>query len=156
VDINATLLGQIITFAIFVWFTSKFVLPMIKSSMDKRRQVILDGLEASKKGHEKLRQAEEEADKCLKAAKQECDNIIHNANKQASKILDDSRTSALNERTDIIVSGHKQIEQEINKVKTDLQKDMSKLIIQCAEKILMKSINAKDHTALIDKFVKKL
>lgn len=155
-DINATLIGQIITFAIFVWFTDKFVLPMIKSSMDKRRQVILDGLEASKKGHEKLKQAEEEAENCFKSAKQECDNIISNANKQAGKILDDSRTSALNERNEIIVSGHRQIEQEINKVKMELQKEMAKLIIQGAEKVLMKSINAKDHSSILDKFVKKL
>lgn len=155
-DINATLLGQIITFAIFVWFTNKFVLPMIKSSMDKRKQVILDGLEASKKGHEKLKQAEDESEKCLKAAKQDCDNIISNANKQASKILDDSRINALNERNEIIVSGHKHIEQEINKVKMELQKDMAKLIIQGAEKILMKSINAKDHVSILDKFIKKL
>jgi len=156
VDINATLFGQVITFAIFVWFTSKFVLPMIKSSMDKRKQVILDGLEASKKGHEKLKQAEEEAEKCLKAAKQECDNIIANANKQSSKILEDSRSNALNERNDILVSGHRQIEQEINKVKMDLQKEMAKLIIQGAEKVLAKSINAKDHAIILDKFVKKL
>lgn len=155
-DINATLLGQIITFAIFVWFTDKFVLPMIKSSMDKRKQVILDGLEASKKGHEKLKQAEEESERFLKVAKQECDNIISNANKQASKILDDSRTCALNERSEIISSGHKQIEQEINKVKMELQKDIAKLIIQGAEKILIKSINAKDHANILDKFVKKL
>lgn len=155
-DINATLLGQIITFAIFVWFTSKFVLPMIKSSMDKRKQVILDGLEASKKGHEKLKQAEEEAERCLKNSKNECDNIIANANKQAIKILDDSRTSALNERNEIILSGHKQIEQEINKVKMQLQKDMAKLIIQGAEKILAKNINQKDHSVILDNFIKKL
>ncbi|HIH2762769.1 MAG TPA: F0F1 ATP synthase subunit B [Candidatus Azoamicus sp.] len=155
-DINATLFGQIITFAIFVWFTSKFVLPMIKSSMDKRKQVILDGLEASKKGHEKLKQAEEEAEKCLKVAKQECDNIIANANKQAGKILEDSRTSALNERNDILVSGNRQIEQEVNKVKMELQKNMAKLIIQGAEQVLAKSINAKDHASILDKFVKKL
>ena len=129
-DINATLLGQIITFAIFVWFTSKFVLPMIKSSMDKRKQVILDGLEASKKGHEKL--------------------------KQAGKILEDSRSSALNEKNDILISGHRQIEQETNKVKMELQKEMAKLIIQGAEKVLAKSINAKDHASILDKFVKKL
>jgi len=156
VDINATLLGQIITFAIFVWFTSKFVLPMIKSSMDNRKQVILDGLEASKKGHEKLKQAEEEAERCLKNSKNECDNIIANANKQAIKILDDSLTSALNERNEIILSGHKQIEQEINKVKTQLQKDMAKLIIQGAEKILAKNINQKDHSVILDNFIKKL
>jgi len=156
VDINATLLGQIITFAIFVWFTSKFVLPMIKSSMDKRKQVILDGLEASKKGHEKLKQAEEEAERCLKNSKHECDNIIANANKQAIKILEDSRTSAVNERNEIILSGHKQIEQEINKVKMQLQKDMAKLIIQGAEKILAKNINQKDHSVILDNFIKKL
>ncbi len=155
-DINATLLGQIITFAIFVWFTNKIVLPMIKSSMDKRKQVILDGLEASKKGHEKLKQAEEESERFLRAAKQESDNIIANANRQVSKILDDSRTNALNERNEIVASGYRQIEQEINKVKMELQKDMARLIIQGAEKVLMKSINAKDHASILEKFVKKL
>jgi F-type H+-transporting ATPase subunit b len=156
VDINATLLGQIITFAIFVWFTSKFVLPMIKSSMDKRKQVILDGLEASKKGHEKLKQAEEEAEKFFKTTKQECDNILANANKQAGKILEDSRASALTEKNEIVISGHRQIEQETNKVKMELQKELAKLIIQGAEKILAKSINPKDHASILDKFVKKL
>jgi F-type H+-transporting ATPase subunit b len=156
VDINATLFGQIITFAIFVWFTNKFVLPMIKSSMDKRKQIILDGLEASKKGHEKLKQAEEESEKCLKEAKHLCDNIIANATKQAGKILEESRINSLSERSEIILSGHKQIEQEINKIKMDLQKDMAKLIILCTEKILVKSINAKDHAVILDNFIKKL
>jgi len=99
---------------------------------------------------------EEEAERCLKNSKNECDNIIANANKQAIKILDDSRTSALNERNEIILSGHKQIEQEINKVKMQLQKDMAKLIIQGAEKILAKNINQKDHSVILDNFIKKL
>lgn len=155
-DINATLIGQIITFAIFVWFTNKFVLPMIRSAMDKRKQIILDGLDAAKKGHEKLKQAEDKSELCLKDAREQCDNIISNANKQASKILDDARTGALSERSDIINSGHKQIEQEINKVKLELQKEMAKLIISGAEKVLIKSINSKDHASILDKFVKKL
>jgi len=59
VDINATLLGQMITFAVFVWFTLKFVWPLIKSSMDERRRKIEEGLDAAKKGHDKLKEAEE-------------------------------------------------------------------------------------------------
>jgi len=156
VDINATLLGQMITFAIFVWFTLKFVWPMIQSSMDERKQKILDGLDAAKKGHEKLKNAEDKSKMFLLEAKEQCDNIISNANKQANKILEDARTGALSERDEIISSGHKQIEQEINKVKMELQKKMAELIIEGAEKVLTKSINSKDHASILDKFVKKL
>jgi len=156
VDINATLLGQMITFAIFVWFTLKFVWPMIQTSMDERKQKILDGLDAAKKGHEKLKQAEDESKIFFKDAKDQCENIIANANKQASKIIDDAREGAIGERDEIINSGHRQVEQELNKVKLELQKKMAELIISGAEKILIKSISSKDHVSILDKFMKKL
>jgi len=155
-DINATLLGQMITFAIFVWFTLKFVSPMIHSSMDDRNQKILDGLDAAKKGHEQLKQAEEKSQLFLKEAKERCDGIISNANKQAAKILDDARVGALGERDEIINSGHRQVEQELNKVRLELQKQLAELIINGAEKVLIKSINSKDHANILDKFIKKL
>jgi len=156
VDINATLLGQMITFAIFVWFTMKFVWPMIQSSMDERKQKILDGLDAAKKGHEQLKQAEDKSKMFLKDAKEQCDSIIVNASKQSSKIIDDARVGAISERDDIIMSGHRQVEQELNKVKLELQRKMAELIISGAEKVLIKSINSKDHASILDKFVKKL
>ncbi|HIH2762459.1 MAG TPA: F0F1 ATP synthase subunit B [Candidatus Azoamicus sp. MARI] len=155
-DINATLLGQMITFAIFVWFTFKFVWPMIQSSMDERKKKILDGLDAAKQGHEKLKQAEEKSKIYIQEAKEQYNSILTNANKQASKILDDAKLGAVKERDEIINSGHKQIEQEINKIKMDLQKQMAELIISGAEKVLLKSISAKDHSTILDKFIKKL
>jgi F-type H+-transporting ATPase subunit b len=156
VDINATLFGQMITFAIFVWFTFKFVWPMIQSSMDERKRKITDGLDAAKKGHEILKQAEEKSKIYIKEAKDQYADILANANKQANKILDNARIGANNERDEIINAGYKQIEQEVNKVKLDLQKQMAELIINGAEKVLLKSISIKDHTALLEKFVKKL
>jgi len=156
VDINATLLGQMITFAIFVWFTFKFVWPMIQSFMDERKKKILDGLDAAKQGHEKLKQAEEKSKTYIQEAKEQYNSILTNANKQASKILDDAKLGAIKERDEIVNSGHKQIEQEVNKIKMDLQKQMGELIISGAEKVLLKSISAKDHSTILDKFIKKL
>ncbi len=155
-DINATLLGQMITFAIFIWFTLKFVWPMIQSSMDERKKKILNGLDAAKKGHEKLKQAENKSQSLLKKAREQCDGMLLNANKQAEKIIEDARYGALNERDEIINSGHKQLEQETNKVKIDLQKNLAELIVFGAKKVLNKSINSKDHANILDKFVKKL
>jgi len=150
VDINATLFGQMITFAIFVWFTFKFVWPMIQSSMDERKKKILDGLDAARQGHEKLKQAEEKSKIFIQEAKEQYNSILANANKQANKILDDARTGAISERDEIINSGHKQIEQEVNKIKMELQKQMAELIISGAEKLLLKSINAKEHSTILE------
>lgn len=155
-DINATLLGQMITFAIFVWFTFQFVWPMIQSAMDERKKKILDGLDAAKQGHEKLRQAEEKSKTYIQEAKEQYNVILANANKQANKILEDARVGAISERDEIINSGHKQIEQEVNKIKMELQKQVAELIISGAEKILLKSINSKEHSNILDKFIKKL
>ena len=155
-DINATLLGQMITFAIFVWFTFQFVWPMIQSSMDERKKKILDGLDAAKQGHEKLKQAEDKSKKFIQEAKEQYNNILANANKQANKILEDARLGSISERDEIISSGHKQIEQEVNKIKMELQKQMAELIISGAEKVLLKSINAKEHSTILEKFIKKL
>lgn len=155
-DINATLLGQMITFGIFIWFSLKFVWPMIQNIMEERKKKILDGLEAGKKGHEKLKDAEEKSQIYINEAKEKSTKIINNATNQASKILDDARTHALSERDEIISSGRKQIEQELNKVKIDLQKQTADLVIITAEKILGKSINAKDHANILNKFIKKL
>ena len=143
-DINATLLGQMITFAIFVFFTLKVVWPIIQQTMEERKKKISDGLDAAKKGHETLKHAEEKSQSYLTEAKEKYNNIISNANKQASKILDDAKNSALTERDEIIISGRRQIEQEVNKVKLELQKQMAELVITSTEKILGKSINAKD------------
>lgn len=155
-NINATLIGQMITFAVFVVFTLKIVWPLLKSVIDDREKKISDGLEAAKKGHEKLKQAEDESKVFLRNAKIQCDDIIAKAHEEASRVVENARSYAESERKEIIDSGHKQIEQEINKVKLDLQKKMSELIISGAEKVLIKSINSEDHRDILDKFVKKL
>ncbi len=155
-DINATLLGQMVTFAIFVFFTLKVVWPIIQQTMEERKKKILEGLDAGKRGHELLKQAEEKSEKYLTEAKEKYNNVIGNANKQANKILEDAKNNALIERDEIIISGRRQIEQEVNKVKIELQKQMAELVITSAEKVLGKSINEADHSVILNKFIKKL
>ncbi len=155
-SINATLLGQMITFAIFIWFTYRFVWPMIQSSMDDRKRKILHGLEAAKKGHEKLKQAENESKVLLEKAKKKCDTIIINAEKQAERIIDDARVGASLERKEILNFGYKEIKQEVSKVKIELHRKLSELIIIGAKKVLMSSISLENHVDILKKFTNKL
>ena len=43
-DLNLTLIGQMITFALFIWFTMKFVWPPILKAMKEREKKIADGI----------------------------------------------------------------------------------------------------------------
>jgi F-type H+-transporting ATPase subunit b len=53
-NINATLLGQFITFAILVWFTMRYVWPPITKAMHEREMKIAAGLEAAERSKREL------------------------------------------------------------------------------------------------------
>lgn len=155
-NINATLLGQMLTFAIFVWFTMKIVWPVIDEVLTERRKKIVDGLAAAENGHKILFEAKKEIAIKINAAKKQGEDIIANANQLASQIVDEAKIFALKEQEKIISSGHKQIERELQQAKIDLQNDLSDLVICGAEKILSKSINPNDHREILNKLSQKL
>ena len=68
-EINITLLGQLITFSVFVWFTMRFVWPPILQIMREREQRIADGLAAAERGQQALELAEVKVDEYLNVAK---------------------------------------------------------------------------------------
>ena len=53
-NMNLTLLGQAISFAIFVWFCLKYVWPPIIAALDAREAQIADGLASAEQGKQEL------------------------------------------------------------------------------------------------------
>lgn len=155
-DLNATLFGQMITFAIFVWFTMKFVWPMLEQTLDDRQKKIADGLTAAEKGNKLLNDAKEKKQVTLQEAKFKYEEIIKAANVEAQDIIEKAKESALSERKEIVATGHLEIEQSINKAKHDLQKKMADLVIAGAEKIIAREVSAKDHQDIIDEICKEV
>ncbi len=155
-NINATLLGQMITFAIFVWFTMKVVWPILDQALIERRKKIADGLAAAEKGHKTLEKASSDAQAQVRTARAQSEDIIARANKQASQIIEEAKAEATQERNDIVSSGYKHVEQALQQAKLDLQNQVATLAMQGAEKILSRTINASDHKDLLDKLSKEL
>ena len=57
-NLNATLLAQLVVFFILAWFTMRFVWPPIMSALNERTRKIAEGLEASEKSKSQLLQTE--------------------------------------------------------------------------------------------------
>lgn len=148
-DINLTLIGQMITFALFVWFTMKYVWPPITKAMQEREKKIADGLAAADKGQRDLELAMHKSLEILEEAKINASRIIDQANKRAAHIVEEAKEQAREEGKKIIERARDEVEQQVNEAKRQLQNQVAELAITMAEKIIQRDIDPKTHQQLL-------
>ena len=155
-NINATLIGELIAFVVFVLFCMKYVWPPLMTAIEERQQKIEDGLAASDRAEKDLQLAQDKATAQLKDAKSQAAEIIEQAKKRASAIVDEETQRGHDEREKIIAQGHAEIEAERNRAKEDLRKQVAALAVVGAEKILERQIDAAAHSDIVEKLVTEL
>ncbi|MBL6894799.1 MAG: F0F1 ATP synthase subunit B [Porticoccaceae bacterium] len=155
-NINLTLFGQMVTFAIFVWFCMKFVWPVIFLAMEERQQKISEGLDAADRAVRDLEAAKSKATDQMKEAKKEAASIVDQANKRASQIVDEAKQQAVAEGDRLKVAAEAEIEQEVNRAKEELRASVAGLALAGAEKVLEASIDDKANRALVDDLASQL
>lgn len=155
-SINATLLGQAISFFLFVWFCMKFVWPPLMNAIEERQKKIADGLADAGRAAKDLELAQAKATEQLKDAKATANEIIEQANKRKAQIVEEAKAEADAERAKIIAQGQAEIESERNRVKDDLRKQVATLAVIGAEKILERSIDAEAHSDIVNKLVAEI
>jgi F-type H+-transporting ATPase subunit b len=156
VNINATLIGQSITFLIFVWFCLKYIWPPIRNAMDERAKKIADGLQAADRAQHDLELAKENIVKKLHAAKREAAVIIEQANKRSVQIIEEAKEHAREEGDRIKLSAQAEIDQEVNRAREQLRSQVAALAVAGAEKILRTDVDASAHQQMMDKLVAEL
>ncbi|TVP82288.1 MAG: F0F1 ATP synthase subunit B [Puniceicoccaceae bacterium] len=155
-NFNLTFIGQMIAFAIFVWFCGKFVWPPLLTAIEDRRKKIADGLAASDRAEQDLELAQEKAKKILREAKQEASGIVELANKRGSQIVDEAKDKAQVEAERVKTAAQAEIAQESERAKEKLRAQVATLAIVGAEKVLEASVDESTHKAMLDKLAANL
>lgn len=155
-NINATLIGQTIMFALFVWFCMKFVWPPIMAALDARNKRIADGLAAAERGKNDLALAAKRSAELLREAKEKVAEIIALGDKRASEIVEEAKAQAKIEGERIVTAAKSEIEQEVFRAKEQLRTQVSAIALAGAGKILGREIDAKAHNDLLDKLVAEI
>jgi len=155
-DINATLIGQLVAFVVFVIFCMKYVWPPVIGAIEERQKTIADGLAASDRAEKDLALAQEKATAQLKEAKAQAAEIIEAAKKRETQLVEEAAEKAQAEKEKILAAGHAEIESERNRAKEELRKQVAVLAVAGAEKILERSIDAAAHGDILDKLVAEL
>jgi len=149
VSITATLIGQMITFGLLVWFTMKFVWPPLLQALEERKKKIADGLAAGEKGKQELELADKKAKVFLKDAKDQAAEIVNLAHKRANDLAEERKEAAKQEGERIISAAKSEIDREIQQAKEELRQQVATLAVSAAEQILKKEIDQEKHKEII-------
>lgn len=155
-NINATLIGQLIAFAVFVVFCMKYVWPPLLAAIEARQKTIADGLADAERAGKDLEIAQQKATEQLRDAKQQAAEIIEQAKKRANQLVDEETQRGHAEREKIINQGYAEIEAERNRAKEDLRKQVAALAVVGAERILQREIDAAAQDDIVEKLVAEL
>jgi len=155
-NINLTLIGQSITFALFVWFCMKFIWPPIMGALEARRKEIADGLAAAERGQHEHELAEKRATEHIKEAKGQASDIVAQAQKRASEIVEEAKGDAKTEAGRIVTGANAEIEQEINRAREHLRQEVVSLAIAGAEKVLKREVDKKTHASTLNELATQL
>lgn len=148
-NINFTLFSQAMAFAIFIWFTVKFVWPPLMRAIETRQKTIADGLAAGERGKQELELASQRSADVLREAKHRAADIIAQAEKRASEIVEEAKNVAKDEGSRILVGAKAEIEQEVFRARESLRQNVADLALAGAAKILHREVDAKTHADLL-------
>lgn len=155
-DINLTLVVQMLVFAAFVWFTMKFVWPPLEKALKERQDKIADGLSAAERGRKELELAQHRVKDELKQAKAQASEIVDKATKRAAGLIEEAKEDAKLEVQKQAKLAQEQLQQEVNRAKDGLRKQVAQLAVVGAERILKQEIDAQASSKLLDNLIEEI
>ena len=148
-SINATLIGQMIWFAVFIWITMKYVWPPLQKAMADRQQQIADGLAAAERGKHDLDLAAKRSADVIREAKDKAAALVAEAEKRSREIVEAAKDTAKQEAEKVYNSKLAELDQEAERVRSALRERVAELAVAGAEKILRREVNQSAHADML-------
>lgn len=155
-NINLTLIIQMIVFMLLIFFTMSFIWPPLMRVVEERQKKIAHGLAAADRGEQELQKARESADAILHEARERAGQIIDQAQHRANDIMEQARTGAQQEGQRLIASAQQQIGLEASRAREGLRREIGGIAVAAASKLLEREIDPGAHQDLISKLAAQI
>ena len=155
-NINLTLVVQMLVFIALIWFTMKFVWPMILGPMEERSKKIAQGLAAADKGEQSLVHAKEQADAIIREARERATQIIDQAQHRANELVEEAKGAATTDANRIKAAAEEQVVLETSRARETLRREVAQIAVAAASKLLEREIDANAHAELLNKLATQI
>jgi F-type H+-transporting ATPase subunit b len=149
VNINATIIGQIVWFLLFLWFVKAVVWPFMNRMIEERQKTIADGLAAAEQGKRALELSSRQAEQDLASARERAGEILAQAERRAAQMIEEAKNAAKEEGNREKAAAQAEIEQQVARARETLREQVAALAVAGAEKILRREVNAQTHAQLL-------
>ena len=150
-NINLTLFVQVLVFVVLIWFTMKFVWPMILGPMEERSRKIAAGLAAAAKSEKDLTEAEARSKEIIREARERAAAILEQAGKRSNELVEEAKGTATAEAARLVQQAHEEATRESARAREGLRQEVGKLAVEGAARLLEREIDPKTHAALLDR-----
>ena len=155
-DFNLTLIGQTVSMIVFVWFSMKFIWPVLMKVIEERRKLIADGIAAGEKGQKELADARHGSEAIMAEARQKAVQVVDLAHKRSGDLVAEAKNTALAEGQRLVAQAKGEIANEQARAKDGLRKEVSTLALAGAAKVLGREVDAQAHAKLLDELAAEL
>ena len=155
-NINLTLIIQMIVFALLVWFTMSKGWPVLMGKVEERQRKIAQGLAAADQGEQELARAREGAEGIVRAAHERALHIIDQAQRRADDIVAQARSAASEEGQRLLAAAQEQITLEATRARETLRREIGDIAVAAASKLLEREIDPRAHAELIGKLAAQI
>jgi F-type H+-transporting ATPase subunit b len=150
VNINLTLVVQMVVFALLIYGTMKWIWPPLLNAMQARERKIAEGLAAADRGEQALTEARGKADAIVREARERANQIIDHAQHRANELVEQAKTTASAEGARLVAAAEQQIELETTRARESLRREVAGIAVGAAAKLLGREIDARKHADLLD------
>ena len=155
-EINMTFLGQMISFAILVWFTTKFIWPQLNGAIEERQKKVAEGIAAAERARAELKDADAKVAVEIKQARLQATEIIDKAQQQGNQLLEKARAEATEEINRLKAQAQDEIASMAQRAREQLREQVGALAVRGAEKIVQREIDPAAHKALLDQLATEI
>ncbi|TAL87218.1 MAG: F0F1 ATP synthase subunit B [Rhodanobacter sp.] len=155
-NFNATLIGEMLSFAILIWFCVHFIWPHLNKAIEERQIKIADGLSAAERAHAELKSADVKVAAEIKLARQQATEIIDKAQRQGNQIIDKARAEAIDEINRLKAAAQDDIANMAQRARDQLREQVGALAVKGASKIVQREIDPAAHKVLLDQLAAEI
>ncbi|HMS23602.1 MAG TPA: F0F1 ATP synthase subunit B [Candidatus Saccharibacteria bacterium] len=150
------ILAQAATFLLLFFIIKKFALTKIVTTLESRRKTIEDGIRLGREMEAEKEQLDEKVKATLKEARIESDKIIADSHEEAGSVIKEAEDVANRKADMMLADAHVKIEEDIDKARVGLEKEMRGLVAEATEAIIKTKLDSKADADLLGKTMKEL
>lgn len=155
-EMNITLLIQMLVFILFIWVTYRFVWPPLMKALETRKKLIADGLAAAEQSHRDLENAKQTAVELIQNAKAQSAVLLEQARQQADGLIEAAKGNAKAEAEKLLELAKNDVALEYEAAKYKLMSQVSHIAVLGAEKILQREIDQASNDRLVSDLVSEI